>query len=110
MYWFSLSPFLTDTSNGNVIDYTTKSGKGHYRVATAKLDPDGFLLETNDCLAMLDLFAVRAESMKWDRQNRCLVITDDDKETQSLILQYTVVTTENVTMSETVIMGTETRE
>ena len=78
---FALSPFLTDTSNSKVIDYTTKSGKGHYRVAKATLDPDGFLLEPNDCLAMLDLFTVRSVSMGWDRQNGCLMIMGDDEVT-----------------------------
>ena len=104
---FSLSPFLTDTSNIKVIDYTTKDGKVHYRVATAALDRDGFLLEPNDCLAMLNLFTVRAASMGWDRPNGCLMIMDNDEVAQSLISQYAVVTTENVTMSKTVFMGTE---
>ena len=63
MSMFALSPFLTDTSNSNVIEYTTKARKGHYRAATATLYPDGLLLEPNDCLAMMDVFAVRAASM-----------------------------------------------
>ena len=48
--------------------------------------------------------------MRWDRQKGCLMATDDNNETQSLILQYALITTKNVTISKTASMGTETRE
>ena len=112
MVTFALSPFLADAATGSpVIDYTTKAGKEHYRVATEKLDPDnGFNLDPNDCLALLDLFAARAVSMGWDRESGVLRIPDDNGAKRYIVSQYAMLTETNVTTAELAVMSTETRD
>ena len=111
MVTFALSPFLADASTGlPILDYTTKSGKEHYRVATEKLDPEtGFALDPNDCLSLLDLFAARAVSMGWDRESGVLWIPDDNGENRYIVSQYAMLTENQVTTAELAVMSAETR-
>ena len=112
MLTFALSPFLATAAAQQpaVLDYTSKTGREHYRAASEPLDPEGFDLDPNDALTLLDLFAERASSMGWDRESGCLMITDDSGTQRNLILQYALLSDDNITASEVTVMGIESRD
>ena len=109
---FALSPFLATATaqQPDILDYTSKSGREHYRVATEPLDTEGLDLNPNDALTLLDLFAERASSMGWDRENGPLKIPDGTGTKRDLVSQYALPSDKNVTDSELKLMGVESRD
>ena len=109
---FALSPYLATAAaeQPTILDYASKPGREHYRVATEPLDKEGLDLDPNDALTLLDLFAERASSMGWDRENGPLKIPDDTGTKRDLVSQYALLSDENVTDSKLKVMQVETRD
>ena len=112
MVTFALSPFLLNAATGPppLLDYATKQGKEHFTKATEMLDPNGFALTPNDCLAMLDLFRVRATGMGWDREDGVLMITDTDGEKRNLVTEYALLTMDDILKSEEKVLAADSRD
>ena len=107
---FSLSPYHAGIAKAEVIDYTTKTGREHYRAATQSLESNGYNLTANDCFALLNAFRERASSMGWDREKGVLDIPDTNGQVHNVVEHYAMLTLKDVEKSEIGHMADDSRQ
>ena len=107
---FPLSPYHADIAKAQVIDYSTNTGREHYRAATQALESNRFNLTANDCFALLNTFRERVSSMRWDRNRGVLNIPDANGQIHNVVDNYVMLTLKDVERSKISHMADDSRQ
>ena len=106
----SLSPYHAGIARAEVIDYSTKTGREHYRAATQALESNGYNLTANECFALLNAFRERASSMGWDHERGVLDMPDANGQVHNVVELYAMLTLKDAEKSEIGHMADDSRQ
>ena len=93
-----------------MINYSTKTGREHYRAAKQALESNGHNLTANDCFALLIVFRERASSMGWERERGVLEILDANGQIHNVVDHYAMLALKDVERGEISHMADDSRK